>query len=165
MHEGAREDGAARRPRANGFLVEPDGEATRLLVALGRVVLAVSSLEKSLELELTRLLIVTRAAQTRGTDRSVPELPPGIENMTAGQLLKRLRGLGLPAHLDERIGDVINRRNQLANGQIRTGIVAFTPDGRLDTANTTLFSNPADPTIDFGASAAAAPGAGAVNWR
>ncbi len=52
----------------------------------------------------------------------------------------------------------------LANGQIATGIVAFMPDGRLDTTNTTLFANPADPQISFGASAAAAPAAGAVNW-
>jgi flagellar hook protein FlgE len=52
----------------------------------------------------------------------------------------------------------------LSNGQIATGIVAFTPDGRLDTANTTLFANPSDPQISFGASSAAAPGAGAVNW-
>jgi flagellar hook protein FlgE len=52
----------------------------------------------------------------------------------------------------------------LSNGQIATGIVAFTPDGRLDTTNTTLFANPADPQISFGASSAAAPGAGAVNW-
>src|SRR5204862_6559162 len=60
-------------------------------------------------------------------------------------------------------GDVIDGTG-LNNGQIRTGIVAFTPDGRLDTTNTTLFPNPADPTIDFGADAAAAPGAGLVNW-
>jgi flagellar hook protein FlgE len=52
----------------------------------------------------------------------------------------------------------------LSNGQVATGIVAFTPDGRLDTTNTTLFANPADPQISFGASSAAAPGAGAVNW-
>jgi flagellar hook protein FlgE len=51
----------------------------------------------------------------------------------------------------------------LANGQIATGVVAFTPDGKLDTANTTLFSA-ANPTISFGASAAAAPAAGKVNW-
>ncbi len=52
----------------------------------------------------------------------------------------------------------------LANGQIATGIVAFTPDGRFDPAHTTLFADANDPTINFGASAAAAPGAGEVNW-
>ena len=51
----------------------------------------------------------------------------------------------------------------LANGQIATGIVAFTPTGQIDPANTTLF-NMANPTVTFGASGAAAPGAGQVNW-
>ena len=51
----------------------------------------------------------------------------------------------------------------LTNGQIATGIVAFTPDGKLDTVNTTLFSA-LNPSITFGASNAAPPGAGAVNW-
>jgi flagellar hook protein FlgE len=52
----------------------------------------------------------------------------------------------------------------LSNGQIRTGIVAFTPDGKLDTVNTTLFADPANPTLTFGDSNAAAPAAGEVNW-
>lgn len=51
----------------------------------------------------------------------------------------------------------------LSNGQIATGVVAFTPTGQIDPANTTLF-NAADPSITFGASNAAAPGAGQVNW-
>jgi flagellar hook protein FlgE len=51
----------------------------------------------------------------------------------------------------------------LANGQIATGIVAFTPTGQIDTTNTTLF-NAANPSITFGASGAAAPAAGKVNW-
>lgn len=58
----------------------------------------------------------------------------------------------------------------LSNGQIKTGIIAFTQDGRLDTAATTLFDDPNVagnqfvPTLTFGASDAAAPGAGQVNW-
>jgi len=58
----------------------------------------------------------------------------------------------------------------LANGQIKTGIVAFTQDGRLDVARMqalgadALFSDPANASITFGASDAAAPGAGAVKW-
>ncbi|HTX50729.1 MAG TPA: flagellar hook protein FlgE [Caulobacteraceae bacterium] len=51
----------------------------------------------------------------------------------------------------------------LSDGQIATGIIAFTPTGQIDPANTTLF-NASDPTISFGASNAAAPGAGQVNW-
>lgn len=58
----------------------------------------------------------------------------------------------------------------LANGQIKTGIVAFTQDGRLDVARmqalgaAALFDDPANASISFGASDAAAPGAGAVKW-
>jgi flagellar hook protein FlgE len=52
----------------------------------------------------------------------------------------------------------------LTNGQMATGVIAFTPDGRLDLANTTLFADPTNPSLTFGASADPAPGAGAVNW-
>ena len=58
----------------------------------------------------------------------------------------------------------------LANGQIRTGLVAFTQDGRLDIAamqamgSSALFPDPENATLTFGGSDAAAPGAGAVNW-
>lgn len=52
----------------------------------------------------------------------------------------------------------------LLNGQLKTGIVAFTPDGRLDAAGTTLFADPDNPMLIFGASADGAPAAGAVNW-
>ncbi|MBS0410378.1 MAG: flagellar hook-basal body complex protein [Proteobacteria bacterium] len=51
----------------------------------------------------------------------------------------------------------------LTNGQISTGIVAFTADGKLDTANTTLFTGGSS-SITFGASNGAAPGANQVNW-
>lgn len=51
----------------------------------------------------------------------------------------------------------------LSNGQIATGIVAFTADGRLDTSATTLL-NPTNPVLTFGASADGAPAAGAVKW-
>lgn len=52
----------------------------------------------------------------------------------------------------------------LVDGQLAVGTVAFTPDGQLDPTNTTLFADPTNPVINFGASAAAAPGAGQVNW-
>ena len=52
----------------------------------------------------------------------------------------------------------------LANGQLATGIIAFTQDGRLDPTNTTLFADANNPAITLGDSAAAAPGAGAANW-
>jgi len=52
----------------------------------------------------------------------------------------------------------------LAPGQILTGTVAFTSDGRLDLDNTTLFPDPESPSLTIGASSAGAPGAGEVNW-
>ncbi|OGN42378.1 MAG: transposase [Caulobacterales bacterium RIFCSPHIGHO2_01_FULL_70_19] len=58
----------------------------------------------------------------------------------------------------------------LTNGQIKTGIVAFTQDGRLDVdamaalGAQALFADPAAASLTFGASDSAAPAAGAVNW-
>jgi flagellar hook protein FlgE len=51
----------------------------------------------------------------------------------------------------------------LSNGQLKTGIVAFTPDGRLDTDATTLL-DPENPILTFGASTDTTPGAGEVSW-
>ncbi|WP_296815051.1 flagellar hook protein FlgE [Brevundimonas sp.] len=58
----------------------------------------------------------------------------------------------------------------LANGQIRTGIVAFTQDGRLDVEAMqalgagALFPDPENATLTFGASDSGAPAAGQVAW-
>jgi flagellar hook protein FlgE len=52
----------------------------------------------------------------------------------------------------------------LAPGQIAAGTLAFNSDGSIDMTNTTLFGTPPNPTLTFGASNAAAPGAGQVNW-
>jgi flagellar hook protein FlgE len=52
----------------------------------------------------------------------------------------------------------------LTNGQLTTGLVVFTPDGRLDSTATTLFPDPLNPVMTFGASADAAPGAGQFKW-
>jgi flagellar hook protein FlgE len=51
----------------------------------------------------------------------------------------------------------------LSNGQIATGMIAFTPTGQIDPANTTIFGS-ANPSITLGASASGAPGPGQVNW-
>ena len=59
-------------------------------------------------------------------------------------------------------GDIVTGAG-LSNGQLKTGIVAFTADGRLDTAATTLL-DPDNPVLTFGASADGAPAAGGVNW-
>ncbi|MBV9995083.1 MAG: flagellar hook protein FlgE [Caulobacteraceae bacterium] len=47
----------------------------------------------------------------------------------------------------------------LAPGQIAAGIIAFNPDGTINTGATTLPG-----AVSLGASAAGAPGAGAANW-
>ncbi|HLK23639.1 MAG TPA: flagellar hook-basal body complex protein [Caulobacteraceae bacterium] len=52
----------------------------------------------------------------------------------------------------------------LAAGQIASGILAFNPDGSINMAATTLFGTPPNPNLAIGASSAAAPGAGQVNW-
>jgi len=59
----------------------------------------------------------------------------------------------------------------LTNGQLRTGRVAFTQDGRLDIAamqampaGQSLFPDPTAALLTFGASDAAAPAAGGFNW-
>ena len=55
----------------------------------------------------------------------------------------------------------------LTNGQVSVGVVSFTPDGRFDPTNTTLFGTNANSgvsALDFGASNAGAPAAGQVNW-
>ena len=59
----------------------------------------------------------------------------------------------------------------LTNGQLRSGRVAFTQDGRLDIAamqampaGEALFADPATAALNFGASNDAAPGPGEFNW-
>ncbi|WP_372707527.1 flagellar hook protein FlgE [Brevundimonas sp.] len=58
----------------------------------------------------------------------------------------------------------------LSNSQLKSGLVAFTQDGRLDAdamaalGAAALFPDPDAATLTFGASDAAAPGAGIVNW-
>ncbi len=58
----------------------------------------------------------------------------------------------------------------LSNGQIRTGLVAFTQDGRLDAdamaalGASALFPDVNAAELTFGSSSDAAPAAGAVNW-
>jgi len=66
-------------------------------------------------------------------------------------------------------GDVLTGAG-LANGQIKTGLVAFTQDGRLDVdamaalGAQALFADPSVASLTFAASDSAAPAAGAVKW-
>jgi flagellar hook protein FlgE len=54
----------------------------------------------------------------------------------------------------------------LIGGQVSVGVVAFTPDGRFDAANTTLFNanSPNGASLAIAASNSGAPAAGAVKW-
>lgn len=59
----------------------------------------------------------------------------------------------------------------LSNGQLKSGLLAFTQDGRLDVAamqamapGTALFDDPTNAVLNFGASDDAAPGAGEFKW-
>ena len=58
----------------------------------------------------------------------------------------------------------------LTNGQLKTGLVAFTQDGRLDTdamaamGAAALFPDPSAASLTFGASDSAAPAAGGFKW-
>ena len=58
----------------------------------------------------------------------------------------------------------------LSNGQLATGTIAFTADGRFDPAavlpagQTPLFADYDEPILNFGASLDPAPGAGAFKW-
>ena len=58
----------------------------------------------------------------------------------------------------------------LVNGQLRTGLVAFTQDGRIDAAamlamgSAALFSDVDKAALTFGASNGAAPAAGGIKW-
>jgi hypothetical protein len=103
------------RPRATGSFVEPDETAGPLLMAIGRAVFAAAGLEKTLQLEIARLLSVRHAAEDATPSPTLGQELSRLENLTAGQLLRELRDLNLPADLDKRISDAIERRNQLVH--------------------------------------------------
>ena len=81
--------------------------------AVGHVVIAVASLEKALQLEVSRLLMARAATDAARFETSLANDLTALDNMTAGRLLSRLRDLGVPDELDQRIGAVIDRRNDL----------------------------------------------------
>ena len=58
----------------------------------------------------------------------------------------------------------ITSGSPLHDGQIATGVLAFTPTGQLDPANTTGFPDSDSPVLTIGASGTT-PGAGQVSWN
>jgi hypothetical protein len=114
MSNQASDESRHERPRVVGSFVEPDDVAMPLLVAVGQALFAVAGLEKSLQLELIRLIVAGRPSDAPTRGLSLESLAD-VERLTAGQLLAQLRTLGLPEDLDGRIGTVIQRRNDLVH--------------------------------------------------
>ena len=109
---GQTEDSPQPRPRVTAYFAEPDEQAAPLLTALGRVVLAAAGLENSLRLELAQLLFAAHAGKDGIKDETLGKEVEELENLTAGQLLRRLREQGLPEDLR-----AANRRRNLATQQ------------------------------------------------
>lgn len=106
---------SCERPRVTARLDEPDEGAARLFVAVGRTVLAVAGLEQNLRLEITRLLIERNSAADVAQSAELDKELARIGELTGGQLLRELRRLDLSVDLDERIGDAIDRRNEIVH--------------------------------------------------
>jgi hypothetical protein len=77
------------RPHVTGWFVEPDEQAKPLFVAMGRAVWGVAALEQHLLLELVRIIW-----EHDGPDGETAKKIKRLENLTGGQLLRELRGLG-----------------------------------------------------------------------
>ncbi|MHB1468665.1 MAG: hypothetical protein ACYCSI_08250 [Solirubrobacteraceae bacterium] len=89
---------------------EIEEHAKPILLAIGAVVVGAAALEKLLLAD-----IAHRAVNERGASRELADELSGLENVMAGRLMRRLRELGLPPALAERINDVIERRNRLVH--------------------------------------------------
>lgn len=86
----------------------------RLSVAIGRAVVGAAALEGALRLEIARLL---HAQETVGRvdQSSLPDELWKLDRETGGTLLGRLRKLGLPVDLYDRILSAVERRNQIVH--------------------------------------------------
>jgi hypothetical protein len=84
-----------------------DERAAPLVTAVGRLVLGAAALEKVLLVD-----IVMRDFHHAGRwrDELAQELSD-LEGRPAGKLLDRVRSLGIPVELADRVGEVIRRRN------------------------------------------------------
>jgi hypothetical protein len=98
-----------------GYFDDDELRAAPVLQAIGRAVLYVSSLEKGLQFELSRLTLAAEDARgpKHGSDPRLVKRLSDMDKMTAGRMLAELRTFGLPADLDARIDTVVKRRNDL----------------------------------------------------
>ena len=113
MAEGDKGDEA--RPSVAAYFTELDERSNPLLIALGHVVVAAAGLEGSLRLELARLHLAAEAEQGAHGSETLGKQVAALENLTAGQLLRRLREQGLPQNLEGRIAGAVSRRNRLVH--------------------------------------------------
>ena len=113
MAEGDRSDEA--RPSVAAYFAELDEHSNPFLTALGHVVVAAAGLEGSLRLELVRLHIAAEPDQKVIGSETLGKQVAALENLTAGQLLRRLRKQGLPQDLERRIDEAVSRRNRLVH--------------------------------------------------
>jgi hypothetical protein len=130
MRERPAEEDDDPRPRVTGFFVEPDEAGTPLAIAIGRAVVAAAALEKTLQLELARLLYIEHAGSGTEPDSTLAHDLSRLDNFTAGRLLKELRRLGLPTDLDKRIGDAVRRRNDVVHRTFEDPELARATTGR-----------------------------------
>jgi hypothetical protein len=103
------------RPRTTGYFVEPDERSTPLLIALGHLVWGAAGLEKTLQLELARLHFERAVSAENPESYGLEKELAGLERLTGGQVRIKLSAFGLPADLDARISDAIDRRNALVH--------------------------------------------------
>jgi hypothetical protein len=85
-------------------------QAVPIVLAIGRAVLGAAALEKLLLVD-----IAQRVVERDGFTAELSAELTSLERESAGRLLGRLRELGIPDDLGERIQDVIRRRNRLVH--------------------------------------------------
>lgn len=94
-------------PKVSGYIDEPDERSDPLLRAMGQLVWGASALEKVL------LLVIALLCAERDGEFPSPKKLAQLEHAPAGALFRELKTLDLPADLDRRIADAIDRRNRV----------------------------------------------------
>jgi hypothetical protein len=102
-----------RRPRATGWFEPVDEAVAPLMIALGRLVWGAAVLEKTLHLELARVHYERAEASGDPAGYGLDDILVATEQLTGGQARSQLEVLGLPADLNARIRDAIERRNAI----------------------------------------------------
>lgn len=104
-----------QRPQVTAYFDEPDERTAPFFLAIGQVILAVGGLEYMLLLEIARLFVERSSAAGALNLQELSKEVSRLERLTAGQRLGELRKLELSPDLDQRIGAVIDRRNEIVH--------------------------------------------------